>query len=181
MKVCRGLIKPPLVPGLLVSRPLLLRLVLVELVSDGCCCRLCCRGAHSLVIHHGAGELGLGLGEAGPGGSVQTVHLGEHEEIGDCGDNESDCSEEDDEADKVLAARCRVLEDDDGDDHPTSACAVDSQSHEAGEEELAEEDEEECHKLNRGVRTECLIGGSKPAEVGQRDTHDAVDQGQAEG
>ena len=28
VKVCRGLIKPPLVPGLLVSRPLLLRLVL---------------------------------------------------------------------------------------------------------------------------------------------------------
>ena len=48
-----------------------------------------------------------------------SLYLGEHEEIGDCGDNESDCSEEDDEADKVLAARCRVLEDDDGDDHPT--------------------------------------------------------------
>jgi len=109
------------------------------------------------------------------------VYLGQHEEVGQTGHAEAERGDENDETHKVIATRrVLVLEGHDGGDQTTAAGAVDAESHEAGEDELTEEDEEEDHKVERGVRTERLVCRPEPAEVGERDEEDGVDQGQTE-
>ena len=47
-------------------------------------------------------------------------------------------------------------------------------------EYLAKENEEEQHEVEAGVVAEGLVGGSEPAEEGERDEEEAVDETQAE-
>ena len=45
---------------------------------------------------------------------------------------------------------------------------------------LAKEDKEEEHKVEAGVIAEGLVGGSEPAEKGEGDEEEAVDEAQPE-
>jgi len=100
----------------------------------------------------------LGFRQTGARSTVHAVYLSQHEKVGESGDAEAESGDEDDETDKVVAARrVLVLEGHDGGDQTTAAGAVDTESHEAGEDKLTKEDEEEDHKVERGVRTERLV------------------------
>ena len=56
----------------------------------------------------------------------------------------------------------------------------DAEGHYAREEELAEEDEEEEHEVEAGVIAEGLVGGPEPAEEGEGDEEEGVDEAEAE-
>jgi len=167
----------------LVSRSLLLLLLIppLEPLSDPCSCCLCRRIPHSLVTQHVRGELCLSLGQTGPGGAIVGVDLGQHEEVGNGSDTESDSDTHDKEPDEVGATGgFLALEGGDGRDDTTATRARDTEGHDAGEDELAEEHEEKEHEVETRVVTEGLVGRPEPAEEGERDEDESVDESETE-
>ena len=61
-----------------------------------------------------------------------------------------------------------------------SPTARNTQGHDTAEEELTEEDEEEEHEVEAGVVAESLVGRPEPAEEGQGDEEEAIDEPEAE-
>lgn len=73
-----------------------------------------------------------------------------------------------------------VLEGADGGDEAGAPRAGDAQGHNAREQELAEEDEEEEHEVEAGVVAEGLVGGAEPAEEGEGDEKESIDESETE-
>merc|ERR1719462_414098 len=163
---------------LVARRRLLLRLARspsLEALSYPSCCCLCRGVPDSFIAQNVGGELGLSLGQRSPSGAVVAVDLGKHEEIGKGGNGKADSDAQNKEADKIGAAGCLlVCECADCCDNASTSGARNTKSHYAGE------NEEEQHKVEAGVVAEGLVGGSEPAEEGERDEKEAVDETQAE-
>lgn len=151
----------------------------LEALSYPCSCCLCCRIPHSLVTEYVCGELRLCLGQTGPCSAVVGMDLGQHEEVSNGGDTESNSNTHDKETDKDGATSgFLALEGGDGRNDTTATRSRDAESHDTREDELAEEHKEKEHKVETRVVAEGLVGRPEPAEEGERDEDEAVDQGE---
>jgi len=174
--------------SLVARRRLLLRLKLalargssLETLSHPSCCCLCRGVPDSFVAQNVGGELSLSLGQRSSSGAVVAVDLGKHEEVGKGSNGKADSDAQNKEADKIGAASCLlVCECADCSDNASTSGARNTKGHYAGEHELAKENEEEQHEVEAGVVAEGLVGGSEPAEEGEGDEEEAVDETQAE-
>lgn len=159
--------------------------ILLEALSDSSCRSLSCCVPHLFIAQNIGGELCLGLGNSGPCSSVVSVYLGQHKEVREGRSGEPESDEEVDEPDEVVSSVSSICssatpEGYDCGDEATSTGVRDTKSHDDGETELAEENEEEDHEVEGRVVPECLVGRSEPTEEGERDEEEAVDESESE-
>ena len=77
----------------------------LKALSDASCRRRGRRVPNSLVAEDVGGELRLGLGDAGSGGSVVAVDLGQNEEVCEGGNDPACCDEDEHKADEIISPR----------------------------------------------------------------------------
>jgi len=156
----------------------LLRLLVppLESLPNPSSCGLGCCIPDSLIAEHVGSEFSLGFGKTGSGSTIIAVNLCEHEEVRQCRDTKSNGNAKDEETDEISATGGPLVREgtDSGYD-ATPTRAGNTEGHNHGEDELAEEYEEEEHKVETRVVAEGLVGGPEPAEERERDEEDAVD------